>query len=112
MHHVLQHPVIVDGLEILPFLLGKAAVRHAAFFPLVKERRAAQRRCVQKLALLVADGGLNDGDDFRRRLRPEFPFWVFQVPEVPLAGQPDILAGADRSAEYALHIAVHGRLEV
>ena len=47
MHHVLQHPVIVDGFEILPFLLGKAAVRHAAFFPLVKERRAAQRE-VQK----------------------------------------------------------------
>ena len=107
----------VQNLLEAPFL-GTADVKahdvedHELVVWKQQERRAAQRRGVQKLALLVADGGLNDGDDLRRRLRPEFPLGVFQIPEIPLAGQPDILAGADRSAEHAIHIAVHGRLEV
>ena len=51
VHHALQKREGVDGLIILPFALGDAAVGHAAFFTLINKRRAAKREVEQSKCL-------------------------------------------------------------
>ena len=72
-----------------------------------KEGRPTKGRRVQELPLLVADCSLNDCQDLVGRIRSELPFWIIQVPQIPLAGLPDLWTYTQRSGDTTLHIGVH-----
>ena len=72
-----------------------------------QERRAAQRRCVQKFSLLVAEHCLDDGDDVVGRFRAELPFSTVEVCNVSLAGEHSILAQPGLSGQDGFHEGVH-----
>ena len=55
----------------------------------------------------MADRSLDDCQDLVGRIRSELPFWIIQVPQIPLTGLPDLRTYAQHSRDTALHIGVH-----